>query len=289
MTNRRERILQGLDLSSLLGVEVGPLDKPLVSKSDGQIYYVDHCDTDSLKEKWKTDPNVNTDVLHVDAVWGQSTLLEALGAARAGQWEGADYLVASHVVEHVPDLVAWLREVREVLKAKGSLRLIVPDRRYTFDYLRRTTTLSEVADAFIRKRRVPSASRILDFCYGHRHVDCTQAWDGTLAMQDLERGSDDVSAVTLAREAEEKGVYHDVHCWVFTPKSFVQLMTEMTNVGLLEYACDWIVPTERYTFEFFVSMRPETNREIAIRSWVIAEESLGSESESSHKVPASTK
>jgi SAM-dependent methyltransferase len=274
MSNRRELILKGLDLTSSIGVEVGPLDKPLVSKSDGIVHYVDHCDTEALRKKWQTDPNVDKSVLQVDAVWGKSTLREALQSASGGTWSGADYLVASHVIEHVPDLVTWLREVREVLKSDGSLRLIVPDRRFTFDLLRRTTTLSEVADAFVRQRRVPSASRILDFCYGHVHVDCTQAWDGTLKMKDLKRGSDDLSALNLARDAEENGTYHDVHCWVFTPKSFIELMRQMAGAGLLEYACDWIVPTKRYTFEFFVAMRPENCREAVVKSWRAAQDLL---------------
>ena len=274
MSNRRERILEGLNLASSIGVEVGPLDKPLVSKSEGMVYYVDHCDTEALREKWKTDPNVDKSVLRVDAVWGKSTLQEALQLASGAKWSGADYLVASHVIEHVPDLVTWLREVRDVLKSDGSLRLIVPDRRFTFDFLRRTTTLSEVADAFVRQRRAPSASRILDFCYGHVHVDCTQAWDGTLKIEDLKRGSDDLSALNLARDAEENGTYHDVHCWVFTPKSFIELMHQMACAGLLEYACEWVLPTKRYTFEFFVAMKPENRRDVVMESWRTAQDLL---------------
>ncbi len=53
----------------------------------------------------------------------------------------ADLLVASHVIEHVPDLITWLREIASVLKPTGQARLAIPDRRYTFDLLRVETQL----------------------------------------------------------------------------------------------------------------------------------------------------
>src|SRR4051812_48618247 len=47
---RRERALRDIDISTLRGVEVGPLDRPLVSKNEGEIYYVDYASTAELKK-----------------------------------------------------------------------------------------------------------------------------------------------------------------------------------------------------------------------------------------------
>ena len=57
----------------------------------------------------------------VDYVWGDRTLVEAVG-----QGVYFDYLVASHVVEHVPDMIGWFGEIPAVLKAGGVLSLVFP-------------------------------------------------------------------------------------------------------------------------------------------------------------------
>lgn len=265
---RAEQILLGLNLGCQVGAEVGPLDRPLVSKESGTVYYIDHCDTAALKARWVSDKSIDVSALHVDAVWGTRTLREAL--AQVGAFEGRsglDYVVASHVVEHVPDLVTWLQEVHDVLSIEGTLRLIVPDKRYTFDIKRRTSSLTDVLAAFVRKRRVPSASRVLDFALNMVQVDIATAWRGELDLDGLTRGYSDQQAMELALDAEQNGTYHDVHCWVFTPRSFVELMAELARCELLGFACDWIVPTAPDTFEFFVSMGPEPDFAKALASW----------------------
>ena len=243
----------------------------------GTVFYVDHSDTENLKERWASDEKVDLDALHVDAVWGQDTLQDALekAAQQQGQeWAGADYVVASHVIEHVPDLVSWLREIKETLRPEGVLRLAVPDKRYSFDYLRRLSTLAEVADAFVRKRRVPSGNRILDFTLNVRYIDCAAAWRGEINTNGLESWYTKESSLKLARDAEENGTYHDVHCWVFTPRSFAKLMTELALCGLLEFGCDWLVTTQRDTLEFFVSMRKTATYDEAVASWQRIADSL---------------
>jgi SAM-dependent methyltransferase len=243
------------------------LHRPLVPRDRYRVYYVDHCDTEALKTRWASDATVDISALHVDAVWGQGTLLEALGAAGALESGPLDYVIASHVIEHVPDFIGWMKEVLEVLGPRGVLRLAVPDRRYTFDLLRRETVAAEVLSAWIRRRRVPDASRVLDFALNMVHVDVGQAWEGTLQRDALQRAFTDPQALALAEDAERHGTYHDVHCWVFTPGSFVGLMERLVALGVLDLACEWITPTARWQFEFMVSLRPERHRPLALASW----------------------
>jgi len=233
------------------------------------VFYVDHCDTAELKARWAADPAVNVAKLQVDAVWGQRSLREALAEAGAFEMhpEGLDYVVASHVVEHVPDLVSWLREVAEVLAPKGTLRLAVPDRRYTFDFLRRESTLVDVLADFIRRRRAPSGARVLDFSLHVAQIDCMAAWRGELGAHNVAPMYAVESALALAQDAERNGTYHDVHCWVFTPQAFATLMADLANCRLLEWQCDWITPTARDTFEFFVAMSPQADHAHAAAGW----------------------
>lgn len=277
MSDRKATLLRDLQLQSMIGAEIGPLDRPLVSKAGASVFYVDHCDTAALKQKYAADSNVSIELLQVDAVWGELTLAQALQAADSISGlpsKGLDYVVASHVIEHVPDLVTWLQEVAETLSGTGVLRLAVPDKRFTFDFRRRISTLPEVADAFVRRRRVPGGSRILDFCMNMVTVDCAKAWRNELKQDELVRGYTDEDALGLARDAEQNGHYHDVHCWVFTPESFVDLMQDMARCGLVPLACEWLVETAYCDMEFFASLRPCDDPALAADSWQIARSRL---------------
>lgn len=268
--DRRAIMLEGLALATGVGAEIGPLDRPLVRKNEGRIHYVDYCDTAALRQRWSTDSNVDTSVLQVDVVWGSRTLRQALVDACVideAPGVGLDYVIASHVVEHVPDLITWLQEVRLALHARGSLRLAVPDKRYTFDYLRQLTTLGDVLDAYVRQRRVPSGSRVLDFALNMAEVDCGLAWAGRLDPALLKKPYTWSDAIALARDAEINGTYHDVHCWVFTPQRFCELMAELSRCGLCGFACQRLEPTARNTFEFFVALTPEADAAVQIESW----------------------
>ncbi|WP_044156709.1 class I SAM-dependent methyltransferase, partial [Escherichia coli] len=66
-----------------------------------------------------------------------------------------DLIVASHVIEHVPDLIGWLKDAISVLKVGGTLALVVPDKRFTFDILRPLATYREVAAAHKEARHRP--------------------------------------------------------------------------------------------------------------------------------------
>ncbi len=268
MTDRRDKILSGIDLRASTGAEIGPLHQPLVLKSQSDVKYVDHCDTETLKKRWETDPNVDTSTLHVDAVWGKNTLREALVECMpSGSAIQLNYVVASHVIEHVPDLITWLKEIHAVLRADGTLRLAIPDRRFTFDYLRRTSNLTDVLEAYVLKRRVPGASRVLDFTLNMADVDCGKAWDGKIVKSELVKKYPLADAMALAMDAERNGTYHDVHCWVFTPESFAELCCEMAEADQLNFECERFVQTEHNQFEFFVGMRPSDSKTKIVGSW----------------------
>lgn len=270
MTNRRDKLLAGIDLANSIGAEIGPLHNPVVSKKQGQVIYVDHCDAEQLRQHYANDKDVDPNAICVDAVWGAQTLLQGVQAyfARMGTPpQGLDYVVASHVIEHVPDLVTWLQEIRSVLKADGKVRLAVPDKRYTFDYLRRTTNLTDVMAAFATKARIPTTHCLLDFCLNEVPIDCVAAWQGTLDIASLKKAHTIEGALHVARDALQNGTYHDVHCWVFTPASFAALFAEMSRQGLVDFACTDFYDTQVNEIEFIVNMQVSDNAFERTQSW----------------------
>ena len=209
--------------------------------------------------KYAADPHVAvSDLVEIDAVWGEKTLLEALGRT-------VDYVIASHVIEHVPDLITWFAEVRDVLAPKGQLRLAVPDRRYTFDFRRSETRLSDVVNAWFMKARKPLPHSILDFFLEVTEVDVTRAWRGGVVdpkpIYTLE------SALSVAADARDHDAYHDVHCWVFTTDSFVRLMARLAELGLVAFACRAFFEPEPNTLEFIVHLDRCDDLAQAAASW----------------------
>src|SRR5262249_56712490 len=102
--DRRQRILAPLGDLTGTGLEIGALHHPIIDRSvtDASVLYVDHADTAAVHAKYADDAEVG-EIVDVDVVWNAGTLASALGDR-----DRVDWVIASHVLEHVPNLVAWL-------------------------------------------------------------------------------------------------------------------------------------------------------------------------------------
>lgn len=268
LPTRRDRMLNGLRPAAMRGVELGPLMTPVVHKHEGSILYIDHADTATIRKKYGKDPNVDVSrIVEVDAVWSSGALRDALPPGFR-----ADYVLASHVVEHVPDLIVWLADLEAILSQGGQVRLAVPDRRYTFDLLRRETQLHEILDAHLHRATVPTPHVVLDHCLNFRTVDLRDAWLGRLDVPRLKGMFTVEQAMAAARKAMNEGSYLDVHCWVFTPASFAALMEQATGAGLIRFECSDYHFTQPFENDFMVGMRPNSNPASAARSWRLMRE-----------------
>jgi SAM-dependent methyltransferase len=250
MSPRRDKLLARIKPESMEGLEIGPLDRPSVTSAHGSIRYVDFATTEELRQQRKNDPTVNVDNLApVHFIWGDKTLGEAVGGAHF------DYVVASHVVEHVPDLIGWFQELAEVLKPGGVVSLVVPDRRYTFDRIRPETRTPEVVEAWLEHHRRPSYRQIFEHYALHTRVDVEQAWAGTLDESRLERMHPESYALQVCQEAVQSKRYVDSHCWVFTPTSFFGVIRSLCELGLFAFeVVEFFAPT-RGEIDFFVTFQ----------------------------------
>ena len=194
--------------------------------------------------------------------WGSGRLQDAFAPGFL-----ANYVLASHVIEHVPDLVTWLADIRDILAPCGQLRLAVPDRRYTFDFLRRETELHRILDAYVQRATVPTPHVVLDHFLNFRRVDLHQAWRGTLDPAALPPVFSVVEAIAKAREVIAQGTYLDVHCWVFTPSSFARLMEQATAAGLVRFACVDVQFPRPFDNDFVTGLRPSDNVQAIVSSW----------------------
>lgn len=259
--DRKEKLLSGIDLALSVGVEIGALCNPILTKQEANIIYVDYTNAENLRKHYAGNPSINIDnIVETDAIWGRQTLLEALTRC-------VDFIIASHVIEHTPDLITWLSELYSALNASGQVRLAIPDKRFTFDLLRRETELSDVLASYVVSARIPQPHAILDYYLNATPIDHLAAWRGEIDKNTVQRPNTFAPAMKLAREAAETGVYHDAHCWVFTPRSFATLLEQLGKLGLVSFVCERFFDTEKDSIEFFVSLRPETDVEKVVASW----------------------
>jgi SAM-dependent methyltransferase len=246
--NKLERLL-GTTEPRGTGLEIGPLSAPLVRKPAHDVRYVDYATTEVVKAN-QFDPSVKVDdIVEVDLVWGGAPLAVLAGAP-------VDYVVASHVIEHVPDLIGWLLELADVLRPGGVLGLAVPDKRFTFDALRKTSVLAEAVEAWLAGLRQPSPRQIFDAASLGVAVDAADVWGA--AFQPAARRDEVLSrlrpALDQVRRLAAEPQYTDAHCWVFTPESFLDLAEEFSVLALFPFRIDAFYPTEQGAAEFHVRL-----------------------------------
>ena len=150
----------------------------------------------------------------------------------------------------------------------ATLRLAVPDRRFTFDFLRQETRFSDILNARLAAARAPLPAQILDCVSEIVTFDTAAAWRGEVDRTDGPPRMHRVAqAIAVAEDALRNGSYHDVHCWVFTPGSFARLLGRAAAQGLHEFACVEAYDTEPGELEFQVILQPCADRQAAAASW----------------------
>lgn len=249
---RKSKILLFISPSEQEGLEIGPLCWPIVTKgeSNGQIYYVDYSKAEYLREKYKNNKTVNiNEIVETDYLWGEKTLPEIVDGRLF------DYVIASHVIEHVPNMLGWLREISEVLKDDGTLSLAIPDKRYTFDIKKELTSMGELIEAYLLNRRRPTPKSIFDHKSLSCKVDMVLAWNGGIQLDKLEHSGSLKAAQLSAQQYLATDEYQDVHVNILTPSSFLDLIEASCQIGLFDYIFSAFHDTFYNSHEFLVSLK----------------------------------
>jgi len=245
---RNERVMSYIDKSGL-GLEIGPSFNPIAPKRDGfNVEIVDHLSAEGLKAKYK---NGNVDTIEeVDYVWKGESLAELVGKQHCYDW-----IIASHVIEHTPDLVGFINSCEEVLKENGVLFLAVPDARYCFDYFRPLTGLARVVDAHLNKHTKHSVGTAVESLLCCVSNDGRNNWSKRTPSRAFKFGDNLDQAIQEISnfDGSENGEYKDYHSWCFTPSSFRMLIHDLHELKLISLAESDFSPTIRH--EFFIVLK----------------------------------
>lgn len=253
--DRREFLQASLqktvDENHLKALEISPWDNPFLRGETVKYFEVVSGD-DLRKATVGVKRNLNTLPVQIDFV-GANGDLSVVN-------ETFDIVFSSHVIEHTPDLVEHLRGVSRILNAGGLYILIVPDKRYCFDYYQADSTLSEVLEAFAGKRKIPRLADVINFAYTRTHNNAVFHWLGVHGEQygyrnwapvegdaraeimgeyffDDGRGANLPALARMTEKYSEalvKGKYISAHNWKFTPDNFKYIINMLNKLTLID-------------------------------------------------------
>lgn len=238
---------------SMRGIEIGPCHRPIASKKENwNVTTVDHLSREGLIKKYESHQHVAIEnIEEVDVIWNGEPLDELIGNLNS-----FDYIIASHVVEHTPNLVSFLNECANLLKPEGVLSLVVPDKRFCFDMIRPLSTTGNVLQAHIEGRKKHIPSNIFDekaYACNKNGEICWDVWD----KSDFNFNHSLAEAYELFNKAKNESDYTDAHAWCFTPNSFRLIIQDLNELNLTQLKESHFFDTEYCEFFFQLSKNAE--------------------------------
>jgi SAM-dependent methyltransferase len=131
-----------------------------------------------------------------------------------------DFVVASHVLEHIANPLRALNEWKRVLKPGGALLILVPDRRNTFDHRRPFTTFEHIEADFLANTREDDLTHLDEIVSLH---------DRSL---DPGAGSREQFLVRCLRNVEVRAMHHHVFSSEVLAAMFARLSMYVLSISV---------------------------------------------------------
>jgi SAM-dependent methyltransferase len=236
-------------------LEIGPSHAPIAPKRDGwKSFVVDHADQATLREKYAPFAVDFDAIEEVDAIWAGGRLDAVIPPTRHGSF---DRIIASHVIEHIPDPVTFLTSAHALLAPGGALALAVPDKRYCFDFLKPHATTGDLLASHDPNGPGRHTPRTLFNQIAHSTFVLGEQGEDIAAW-----GQHPIGRIRLVSPLKEAFVwsdrargaeYLDAHAWQFTPCAFELAILELAEGGVIDWHVESI--TGAHGAEFFVTLR----------------------------------
>jgi SAM-dependent methyltransferase len=247
--NRRDAVAQAMPCDAHI-LEIGPGGYPLFQKSSFPNLKITDC--------YEYDPAL-PHFPKVDYICGDGNLTSIIPAELK-----FDLIFTSHNIEHQPNPILHLQNVEALLSDDGVAVFAVPDKRFTFDVFRHTTTTSDLLLAYQEGRSAPSAKALFDSklqTVTRNFTECRR-----IGMDDSVTLGDPLAAHRCFLEHGSSSEYVDVHNWIFTPKSFQILITELYLLRLSSLMFEFLSDGMGNAFLSIMAKKPFPSDENAAAS-----------------------
>lgn len=202
-------------------LEIGAFDAPLLEQT--HVKHFDVLDQAALRKRAS---ELNRNAQTVPYIDFFSTKADLSVVA-----EKFKLIISSHAIEHTPDLVRHLLDVEKILTHDGVYALMIPDCRYCFDHFISPTTIAEILQAHVEKRKVHTLASVIEHRALTTHNDPARHWrkdHGVPSGTDTDR-----LAASIQEWQNSNGGYVDVHAWQFTPDSFALNIALLRKIDLI--------------------------------------------------------
>jgi len=229
-----DELLAGIDTDAIreslcagftgMGYEIGAGDRPTRLPLSAQVKYID---------KFTFEGASNGSFIGKEAInFVHVSVYEAMDSLASIEDGSADYFVAYHVIEHVPNVIAALKSAYRKLKKGGELVMVVPDKRYMFDQGRPETSLEHFIVDEIRNGGVETLEHYMEY---------------------FRRSAADSNFIETALAGLRSG--RDIHMHVFTPESMSNLLAHLhVHLNFAEHSV--LTPSQPEALqEFYVRIK----------------------------------
>lgn len=172
--------------------------------------------------------------------------------------EKFDLIFSSHNLEHQINLIQHFSHLSRLLADDGIFACVVPDKRYTFDYFRDLTSLTDILCEHITRPNAITHSMkpVILHLTQSTHNNMVRHWEGDhgeypFNVQKLENA--------LSYYKNNKTVYLDCHSWIFTDESFEEIFTALYTMKYIQLNPIRIYNTPRGSNSFCAIFQKKPN------------------------------
>jgi len=230
-------------MNANLILEIGPGASPRLKGTN--VRYFDVKTTQNLIDRYRNN-EVQGDIPSIDYV-------DAGGDLKIIP-DKFDVIFSSHVIEHTSDLVDHLNSVESILNPNGFYFLVVPNKKYTYDFFKPLTNLEDVLDKHLGNTGMAQTlslrSVLLETIY-RTHNNPKEHWVG-------EHGSftyDSARVIQALKKfdfSKEDPIYKcGFHNWFFTEDNFHEIFNKLYDIGLTRFRVSSILNTTYGNCSFF--------------------------------------
>lgn len=235
------------------GLEIGPSYSPLAPKREKfNVHIVDHLPTTELIEKYREDELVDIgNIEEVDFIWKGESFEDLV------EGNTYDWIIASHLIEHVPDPIGFLIQLCAILNDNGVISLAIPDYRYCFDSLRGPSSISEIISAHEERLTKHRASSVFEHYFTSCERNGVISWSKGMTGDLNLRYSLAESRLMFRQATLENSTYIDIHSWKFSPHHFALILHLIQDLYHVPLSIASIYQTLHN--EFHVTLKKDTS------------------------------